>query len=260
MEQEIKKSDFVQSLEKGLNVIRVFDQDNTRMTLTEVAKRVDLTRANARRILLTLQFLGYVKSSVDGKYFSLSPKILDLGYSYLSSLGLPEIAKPYMEKLAAQVQESCSLSTNEGHDIIYIARVQTKRIMTISLGVGTRLPIHCTSMGRVIVSQMPSEEREKLMDKIELKAYSSKTITNRALWKKEIMKIKEQGWGLVDQELEEGVRSIAVPIIDSRNCTIAALNISGHASRVSVEEMINRFLPQLQDCADKINLALSKLN
>lgn len=259
MEQEIKKSDFVQSLEKGLNVIRVFDQDNTRMTLTEVAKRVDLTRANARRILLTLQFLGYVKSSADGKYFSLSPKILDLGYSYLSSLGLPEIAKPYMEKLAEQVQESCSLSTNEGHDIIYIARVQTKRIMTISLGVGTRLPIHCTSMGRVIISQMNSEDKEKLMQSLELKAFTEKTITDKKAWQNEIDKVAKQGWAMVDQELEEGVRSIAVPIVDSRNCTIAALNISGHASRVSVEDLQNRFLPKLQACAEQINLALKKL-
>lgn len=256
--EKIKKSDFIQSLEKGLNVIAVFDGDHQQMTLTEVAKKVDLTRANARRILLTLQYLGYVKCA-DGKLFSLTAKVLCLGYSFLSSLSFRELAQPYMQALATEINESCSMSVLEGKDIVYIARVQTKRIMTISLGIGTRLPIHATSMGRVLMSGLAEKDLKKVMDKLELDGFTAHTITKKRELKKRIMLVKDRGWALADQELEIGVRSIACGVKDKDGKTIAALNISGHASRVTKKEMIAKYLPSLKKTVVEIENALQKL-
>ncbi len=256
--EKIKKSDFVQSLEKGLKVIAIFDDEHREMTLTEVANKVELTRANARRILLTLQYLDYVKCK-DGKFFSLTAKVLCLGYSFLSSLSFKELAQPYIQALATNINESCSMSVLEGKDIVYVARVQTKRIMTISLGIGSRLPIHATSMGRVLMSGMVQKDLEKILDKIDLEAYTPHTITSKQELIKSINIIKQRGWALADQELEIGVRSIACPVKDKEGKTIAALNISGHASRVTKEEMIDNYLPPLQKTVEEIESALHKL-
>ena len=256
--EKIKKSDFVQSLEKGLKVIAIFDDEHREMTLTEVAKKVGLTRANARRILLTLQYLDYVKYK-DGKLFSLTAKVLCLGYSFLSSLSFKELAQPYIQALAMDINESCSMSVLDGKDIVYVARFQTKRIMTISLSIGSRLPLHATSMGRVLMSGMVQKDLEKILDKIDLEAYTPHTITSKQELIKSINIIKQRGWALADQELEIGVRSIACPVKDKEGKTIAALNISGHASRVTKEEMIDNYLPPLQKTVEEIESALHKL-
>lgn len=257
MSEAIKKTDFVQSIEKGLNVIAAFGPENPQMTLTEVAKQLDMTRANARRILLTLQHLGYV-SCQDGKWFSLTAKVLSLGYSFLSSQSLPELAKPFMQTLTESVQESCSLSVLEGNEIVYIARVQTKRIMTISLGVGTRLPVHATSMGKVLLAYGQEQEVATLLDGLAYESYTSHTLGKSDL-QSQLEQIRQQGYAIADQELEIGVRSMASPIRDKSGCTVAALNISGHASRVSLEEMIDRFLPPLKRTAAQIEAALQQL-
>jgi len=254
---EIKKSDFIQSLEKGLKVIAIFDADHQKLTVTEVAKAVDLTRANARRILLTLQYLGYVHS--DGKYFSLTPKTLTLGYAYLSTLPFEQLAKPYMKRLAEAVNESCSISVMDGPDIVYVARVQTSRIMTIALRVGTRLPIHATSMGRVLLAGMEEEALVKAVSKIDFQRFTEYTITDTEMFLEDIVETRKRGWALVDQELEIGVRSIACPIRDKQNKVLGALNISGHASRVSKEEMLDHFLPALEDTVAQIEVAIHKL-
>lgn len=258
MESSIKKSDFVQSLEKGLKVIAAFDGENAQMTLTEVAKKVDLTRANARRILLTLQYLGYMQCE-DGKKFSLSPKILTLGYSYLSALPFQEIAKPFLKTLAEQVNESCSMSVLDGNDIVYVARVQTNRIMTLSLGIGTRLPVYATSMGRVLLSSLSDRELNDFMKDIKPEKLTENTITDTKQLIERIQMVKERGWAVADQELEIGVRSIACPIKDKNGKTIAALNISGHASRVSKDEMVEKFLPHLKKTVSQIENAIHKL-
>ncbi|GAA5038803.1 transcriptional regulator [Marivirga lumbricoides] len=258
MDSTIKKSDFVQSLEKGLKVISTFDSDNPKMTLTEVAKRVDLTRANARRILLTLQYLGFVQTE-DGKQFSLSPKVLSLGYSYLSALPFQELAKPYLKALAEEVNESCSMSVLDANDIVYVARVQTNRIMTISLGVGTRLPVYATSMGRVLLAGLPDEEVQKLLKEMKPQQLTPNTIIDIDQLIKRIQLVRERGWALADQELEIGVRSIACPVKDKNGLTISALNISGHASRVSKDEMLEKFLPHLKSTVVQIENAIHKL-
>ncbi|HET8861356.1 IclR family transcriptional regulator domain-containing protein [Marivirga sp.] len=257
MEPTIKKSDFVQSLEKGLKVIAAFDAENDKMTLTEVSKKVDLTRANARRILLTLQYLGFVQTE-DGKQFSLSPKVLTLGYSYLSALPFQELAKPYLRTLADEVNESCSMSVLDGYDIVYVARVQTNRIMTISLGVGTRLPVYATSMGRVLLAGLPDGEMKEFLRGVKAEQLTPNTITDSEKLIERVQLVKERGWALADQELEIGVRSIACPIKDKYGKTISALNISGHASRVSKDEMLEKFLPHLKSTVAQIENAIHK--
>lgn len=256
--KSIKKSDFVQSLDKGLRVITAFDGEDSEMTLTDVAKKTGLTRANARRLLLTLEYLGYVRCE-DGKLFSLSPRILTLGYSYLSSLPFQEMALPYMKELTSEINESCSMSVLDGAEIVYVARVQTKRIMTIALGVGTRLPVYATSMGRVLLSGLEPGQLESVLTKLNLEKLTQHTITSKNELIKEITLTKDRGWAIADEELEIGVRSIACPIKNKMGKTVAALNISGHASRVTTDEMIEKFLPELRKTAAIIEGALHKL-
>jgi IclR family transcriptional regulator, pca regulon regulatory protein len=254
MSEEIKKSDFVQSLEKGLNVIRAFDADHVQMTLSDVARKAELTRANSRRILLTLQRLGYV-TSIDSRLFFLSPKVLSLGYTYLSGLPFREVALPYMQELAHEVNESCSLSVLDETDIVYIARVHTKRIMTISVGVGTRLPAYATSMGKVLLSGLDPIEASKLIDTIAFEELTPFTLSKNKFLK-HLGQVRKQGWATSDQELEIGVRSIACPVHDKKGKIIAAMNISGHASRVSLEDLRAKYFPGLKGKADQIEQAL----
>lgn len=245
----------VQSLARGLAVIRSFDVDNPEQTLSEVAKRTGLTRATARRLLLTLADLGY--ASTDGKRFSLTPAILDIGYAYLSSLNIQQIAQPFLEALSEQVKESVSVSVLDGADIVYVARVPTARIMTISLGLGTRLPSHCTSMGRVLLAELdPTEVIARLP--AELQELTPNTITDHDALLAELEVVSEQGYALVDQELEMGVRSVAAPLRDSSGRATAAMNISTHAGRTGIDELRATFVPALLQTSADINEALRK--
>jgi len=241
---EPKSTDFVQSLERGLSVIRAFDGDNPRLTLSEVAQRTDLTRAAARRFLLTLQRLGYVRS--DGKHFELRPRILELGYAYLSSLGLPEVAMPHLEQVVAEVQLSSSVSVLDDQDIIYVARVMTRRIMSVNINVGTRLPAVSTSMGRVLLAGLEEDELNEYLDRAALVAHTSTTVVDREALRAVIAEAREAGWAMVDQELELGLRAIAVPIRDAEGKTIAAMNLSAPAVAVTADEVVERYLEPLQ--------------
>lgn len=243
----------VQSLARGLKVIRSFDALNAEQTLSEVAKRTDLTRATARRLLLTLVDLGYATS--DGRRFALTPQVLDVGYAYLSSLNVQQIAQPFLESLSEEIHESVSISVLDGHDIVYIARVPTKRIMTISLGLGTRLPAHCTSMGRVLLAELDAEGRSAVLNGT-LDATTEHTVTNAKKVIALLDPIRAQGWALVDQELEVGVRSISAPLRDSMGRATAAMNISTHAGRTTIEEIHETFVPALLDAATQVNAAL----
>ena len=220
--------DFVQSLERGLSVIRAFDAEHPKLTLSEVAARTGLSRAAARRFLRTLVQLGYMRS--DGSRFALRPKILELGYAYLSSLTLPEVAMPHLEQLVEQVHESSSVSELDGDDVVYIARVPTKRIMTVTISVGTRFPAYATSMGRVLLAAQPDERLDEYLTSTSLRGLTGHTITSTTALRRELRKIRTQGWALVDQELEEGLRSIAAPIRDADGQVIAAINLSTHAA------------------------------
>src|SRR5262245_27969029 len=203
-------------------VIQVFSRERPALTLSEVARLTDMTRATARRILLTLEKLGHVRS--DGRLFSLTPRVLTLGWAYLSSLNLWEVAQPLMEDLVSETGESCSAATLDLPEIVYVARVPTGRIMTISLGIGARLPAHCTSMGRVLLADLDGQEFERYLAGEPFDRYTKHTIVGPERLRVEIAKVRRQGWAFVDQELEIGLRSIAAPIRGSDGRTIAALN------------------------------------
>ena len=242
---------YVQSFARGLEVIRSFSAQAPRQTLTEVAGRTGLTRAGARRILLTLQTLGYVES--DGKLFRLTPRMLDLGFAYLSSLPIWNLAEPVMEALVDEVKESCSAAVLDGTDIVYVLRVPTHKIMSISLGVGSRLPAYCTSMGRMLLSALPPDEMMKVLQASDLAARTRYTVTDMDEMATRIAQVRKQGWSLVNQELEEGLVSIAAPITDRAGQTVAALNISGQANRSSAKVMQETMLPQLLSAAQAIS-------
>jgi IclR family transcriptional regulator, pca regulon regulatory protein len=245
---------FVQSLERGLAVIRAFGADTPQLTLSEVARATGLTRAATRRFLLTLADLGYVRS--DGRRFALTPRVLELGYAFLSSVELPEVAEPHLERLVAEVHESSSVSVLDGDDIVYVARVPTSRIMRVSINLGTRFPAYATSMGRVMLAALPGDELDAHLERVQLRRLSPRTITAEPELRSELARIRRQGWALVDQELEEGLRSLAAPIRDRSGRVVAAVNLSAHASRTSIESMRRDLLPQLLATAARIEADL----
>ncbi len=238
-----RSAEYVQSLERGLSVIRAFDAEHPELTLSDVARATGLTRAAARRFLHTLVELGYMRS--DGRLFALRPRVLDLGYAYLSSLSLPDVALPHLEELVARVHESSSVSVLDGDEIVYVARVPTKRIMTVAISVGTRFPAYATSMGRVLLAGQSDDWLDGYLASARLRPITPHTITDPDRLRAELARVRELGWAVVDQELEEGLRSVAAPIREPGGRVTAAVNMSAHASRGSVESMGAELAPQL---------------
>ncbi len=250
-----KPSDsYVQSFARGLEVIRSFSASAPAQTLSEVASKTGLTRAGARRILLTLQTLGYVAS--DGKYFELTPRILDLGFAYLSSQPLWNLATPLLETLAEAVQESCSAGVLDGLDIVYVARVHTHKIMSTNLGVGSRLPAFWTSMGRMLLAGQPDDRLQALMAIRPREAFTRYTLVEDADLLTAIDQVRHQGWALINQELEEGLISMAAPVLNAQGQVVAAINVSGQANRTNPEEMQARILPPLLRAAEGVSQLL----
>jgi IclR family pca regulon transcriptional regulator len=229
-QQPAPGGEFVQSLARGLSVIRAFDGDHTTMTLSEVARRAALTRATTRRLLLTLEELGYVRS--DGREFRLTPLVLQLGYAYLSGLSLAELALPHMQELSARLSESTSAAVLDHDDIVYVARVATRRIMRVAIAVGTRFPAYATSMGRVLLAGLDQETLSALLDSVPLVPITPRTVSSRERLLDELSKVRAQGWAMVDQELELGLMSMAAPIRDGDGQVIAAVNVSLRAQNV----------------------------
>ncbi|MEV4801866.1 IclR family transcriptional regulator C-terminal domain-containing protein [Nonomuraea sp. NPDC049421] len=250
--------DHVQSLARGLAVIRAFSAAQPELTLSQVARATGLSRAAARRFLITLTDLGYVRS--DGRLFALTPRVLELGYAYLSSLSLPEVADPHLERLAAEVRESASVAVLDGEDVVYVARVATARIMRVTINIGTRFPAYCTSMGRVLLAGLPAAELDAYLERAELRRLTSRTIVLPAALRAELDEVRRRGWAMVDQELEEGLRSIAAPIRDRSGRTVAAVNVSTHASRTSLQAVHRDLLPPLLATAAKIESDLAALS
>jgi IclR family pca regulon transcriptional regulator len=242
---------YVQSFARGLAVIRSFDASRPAQTLTEVATACGLTRAGARRILLTLQALGYVEA--DGRRFQLTPKILDLGFAYLTSMPFWNLAEPVMEELVERVHESCSAAVLNGTDIVYVLRVPTHKIITQNLSIGSRLPAFCTSMGRVLLAALDDAQLDAVLDASELVVRTPRTLIDKATLAVAIRVVRRQGWAIVDQELEEGLISMSAPIRDRQGRVIAALNISGNAQRKSAKQMVKAFLEPLQDAAQRVS-------
>ena len=256
-ETKLPGDQFVQSLARGLAVIRAFDADHISMTLSEVSKRTGLTRATARRFLHTLVDLGYVRT--DGRVFELTALVLQLGYSYLAGQSLPQLVQPLLEELSEELHESTSASILDGDDIVYIARIHTRRIMTVGITVGTRFPAYATSMGRVLLAGLPAGQLAEYLARAELKPLTPRTISDPKRLRTELDKVRGQGWALVDQELENGLRSVAVPILQPDGTVVAALNMSMQASLTDgtdLDQAVLEALPKLQAVSAKITDAL----
>lgn len=237
-------------------MIKTFSQDAPSLTLSEIAEGTGLTRAAARRFLITLRDLGYVES--DGRLFSLRPRVLELGYSYLSSLPVWEVARPYLEELSGKVQETTSASVLDGADIVFVARVETKRIMSMTLGVGSRLPAWATAMGRVLLADLPPDRLDDYFGNVTLAPLNERTITDEKKLRRIIGDAGSNGWTLVDQEVEEGVRSLAVPLRSPEGRAEAAVTVCSHAFRVSIDRVMDEFLPLVLDTAQRVTADLAR--
>lgn len=257
MSNETTSADFVQSLARGIAVIRAFDAEHAELNLSEVARRAQIPPAAARRFLRTLETLGYVRS--DGRRFALTPKVLELGFSYLSALSLPEVMQPHLERLSRLVDESVSAAVLAGLDIVYVARVPTRRIMTVRITIGTSFPAYATSMGRVLLAGLPPAELETALSGTELQQLTGHTLTDASALAAEIARAREQRWALVDGELEPGLRSIAAPVRGRDGQVAAAINVSTSASRDPLERLRDHHLPLLLDTARAIETELRLL-
>lgn len=246
---------FMTSLARGLAVIQAFTDRKHQLTISQLSVRTALSRAAVRRCLYTLKQLGFAATD-DGRHFYLRPRILSLGHSYISSMPIASSVQPVLENVSRVLHESCSIATLDGVEIIYVARASATRIMSIDLGVGSRLPGFCTSMGRVLMAHLPAPELEADLAKIEFKAYTDRTVTNAEKLRQILKLVQRNGYAIVDQELELGLRSMAVPIQGPGGKVVAALNVGAHAQRVSMQVMQTRFLPQLQAAAQEICMLL----
>jgi IclR family pca regulon transcriptional regulator len=245
----------VQSLERGLSVIRALSAPGPGLILAEVAGATGLTRPAARRFLLTLQDLGYVRC--EDRRFRLTPRVLELGHSFLSNLTLPDIAQPHLRELVQRVGESSSLSILDGPEIVYVAREPTRRIMSVTIAVGTRFPAYATSMGRVLLAGLSDTELDSYVSRVSLRPLTASTVTDAGDLRAEVLRARRQGWAMVDQELEDGLRSIAAPIRDRSGAVAAAVNLSTHASRRTLEGIRRELLGELLETAGGIERDLA---
>ncbi|MFZ0637678.1 MAG: IclR family transcriptional regulator C-terminal domain-containing protein [Candidatus Acidiferrales bacterium] len=243
------------SLARGLTVIQAFSEPKRRLTISHISQKTGFSRAAVRRCLYTLMKLGFAGSD-DNRHFFLRPRILTLGHSYISSMPLATAAQPVLEHVSHLLHESCSIAALDGFEIIYIARATVTRIMSIDLGVGSRLPAFCTSMGRVLLANLPAEELESYFGQVKFTQFTERTVTSVEKLQQVLAMVRRNGYSLVDQELELGLRSMAVPIQNQSGRVVAALNVGAHAQRVAIQDMQNRFLPQLRAAAQELSMLL----
>ncbi len=248
---ENDSGDYVNALVRGLEVIRAFSRTNSRMTLSEVAAETGLTRAAARRFLLTLVREGY--AGKDGKFFMLTPKVLELGFSVLASMDITDVIQPIINELAEEVRESVFVTTFDQDSVIYIARAASQRVVSVGIAIGSRGPAHCLSTGRVLLAALPETDLENYFRTVKPVQFTDKTITSRVKLRDAIKQVKSQGWSIVDEEYEIGLRSISVPVRDRSGRTIAALNICCPSSRWTVEDMRSKILLKLIETAQTIS-------
>ena len=248
-----KSSNYVQTLARGLDVVRAFDRERPEMSLSEVAERVGLARDVVRRLLMTLEYLGFVGRR--DRLFFLTPRTLELGYRYLASLGLPELAQPIMRALADHVDESCSMSVLDGRDIVYVQRIPVRKVMAVSLTVGARLPAFCASMGRVLLAGEADESLTAWLKGKRFPALTPFTQTDAAAIGREVRRVREQGFAYTEQEMELGLCSVAVPVRDGSGRTIAALNVGMQFREDARDRMMHAILPALRATAAEITTA-----
>jgi IclR family pca regulon transcriptional regulator len=250
--EELDQRDYVQSLERGLAVILAFADHHPRLSLAEVAEATGLSRPTARRLLLTLEALGYVHA--EGRSFALTPRVLALGYAYLNSLDLPAVAQPVMERLVSEAQEACTLATLDDLDVVYVSRVSARRLTSLTLAVGTRLPAYASAMGHVLLADLAEPDLRRYLDRVELVALTPHTLTTENALVQRLARVREQGWAQADQELEDGLRSIAVPVRGSDGRVFAALGISSTAGAMTT--LVDRHLSAMQASAAEIGARL----
>ncbi|MBO6718823.1 MAG: helix-turn-helix domain-containing protein [Rhizobiaceae bacterium] len=242
--------DLVGSLERGLGVLEVLAAHPAGLTLTEMAERAGLTRAGARRLLLTLVAAGHARQ--EGRRFLMTARVLSLARTWLQGVSLWDYAYPFLREVSAAINESCSAAVLAGSDVVYVARVPGPRIMSVALNVGTRLPAYCTSMGRVLLSDLPSPDLDDLLRRSDIRANTKKTVMNRVEIARAIRQAADDGFAVVDEELEIGLRSIAVPVRDRTGRIVAAINVPAQSSRYTVQELEARALPHLRKAAAAI--------
>ncbi|WPB55246.1 IclR family transcriptional regulator C-terminal domain-containing protein [Xylophilus sp. GOD-11R] len=247
---------YVQSFARGLGVIRSFSADAPRQTITQVATATGLTRAGARRVLLTLQSLGY--AATDGRLFWLTPKILDLGFSYLSSQPLWHLSEPIVEALVARVKDSSSIAVLDGHEIVYMLRVPTRKVMRVTLGAGSRLPAFSTSLGRTLLADFDDDALRALLQRHPPQALTEHTLTDPDALVAAVRQAKCQGFAVNDRELETGLVSIAAPIYDRAGRTVAAINVGAAYARDSIARLHDDVLPELLSAARDISALLQR--
>jgi len=248
--------DFVTALASGLEVILAFDQQSPRMTLSEVAVKTGMNRARARRFLLTLHALGYVRKQ--HRSFELAPKALQLGYAFLSSNGYRNVIQQHLEDITDATGESSSMGVLDGDDVTYVARSAAHhRLMSISLSIGTRLPAAYTSMGRILLAQLPDADRAAYLERVTLSRHTEHSITDKATLAARLVEIREQGYCIVDQELDSGLRSLALPAFDANGELLGAINISTNAARIDIPTLTKNFLPLLREKAKLIATQVS---
>lgn len=246
--------DFMTSLARGLAVMRAFSDQRRNLTIAQISQKTGISRAAVRRCLHTLKQLGYADS--DAHHFSLKPKVLTLGYSYLSSTPLTLSAQPFLNQVSREVNESCSLAVLDDNQVLYVARSATARIMSVSLNTGSRLPAYCTSLGRAILAHLPPDALKAYFEQTELKAYTDNTVVSVLRLSEILDEVRQSGYAIVNEELEIGLRSIAVPVRGASGNVLAALNIGVQATRVSATQMKDEFLPVLLRGAKELAVLL----
>jgi IclR family transcriptional regulator, pca regulon regulatory protein len=249
-----EQPDFVTALARGLAVIRAFGAHSNRMSLAEIARRVELPRATVRRSLITLETLGYVET--DGKSFMLTLQILSLGHSYLTSMPVTRAVRPYLEGMSSQFNETSSAGILDHDDAVFLARVPVRRISIENVPSGSRIPAYCTSMGRVLLAAQPDEVIEEYLARIEPHAYTPQTLTNPAKIRDAILKARTVSYSIVEEELDAGVVAISVPIKDALDRTVAALSVVSHVDRATSSQMVDRFLPSMRDAVKELRAQL----
>lgn len=255
-EAALDNRDFVSSLARGLEILRAFSRTRKRMTLSEVAAETGMTRAAARRLLLTLVREGYART--DGKLFDLTPQVLELGFSVISAMGTWEIARPLIRQLSEDIEESVSAAVLDGPEVVYVEGTQFHRVLSVGVTIGSRLPAHCTATGRVLLAALPESEWRAAVARLDLAPATERTTTDPERLLAIMADTRAKGWALVDQELEIGLLSIAVPLLSRAGETIGAINVGVPVLRATPQEMVERFLPPLRETAARITASLVK--
>jgi IclR family transcriptional regulator, pca regulon regulatory protein len=248
--------DFIESLARGLEVITAFQPRQPVMSLTDVATATGLARPTARRILLTLAELGYVRQQAGG--FALTPRVLDLGVAYVRSMGLWDVARPHLEKLVERTHESCSIAQLDGSDIVYVARVSVPKIVTLAVQIGTRFPALPTSLGKVLLAALPPDEVARILAEPSRSGLDPVWQPDREEWEAELREVRARGWAMTDQQLAKAIRSVAAPLRDGSGRVIASINVNAHAAETSVDVLLHDHLPLLLQAAGEISVDFAR--